>query len=53
MPSGFVQHKVQFLTLVHQLEGLEIGQLKGIGTVSENRTLICNNEGGGVGGQEH
>jgi hypothetical protein len=43
---------IKFLTFVNLLEGLEIGQLKGIGIVSENRTPICNNEGGAGAGQE-
>jgi len=44
------EQNIKILTLVHLLEGTEIGRLKGIGSVNDNRTLICNNEGGGGGG---
>jgi len=47
------QQNVKILTLVHLLEGIEIGCLRGMGTACENRTLICNNEGVRGGGQEH
>ena len=40
-----------FLPFVHLLEGVEIGRLKGTGTVSKIRTLICNKEGGWGGGR--